>query len=84
MPEFDFKHVIYQLTEQVLSAEGLKYAFNKCSNFLKLKENTDLGLTVLVSPTWLMVSLIKNAYVNVGVDTHLYLYGFAYAGLLQL
>lgn len=67
-----------------MSAEGLKYAFTKCANYLKLKENADLGLTVLVSPKWVMVSFIKDSYVKVGVDTPLYLDGFAYAGLLQL
>ena len=43
-----------------------------------------MGLTVLVSPKWVMVSFIKDSYVKVGVDTPLYLDGFAYAGLLQL
>ncbi len=43
-----------------------------------------MGLTVLVSPKWVMVSYIKDAYVKVGDDTPLYLDGFAYAGLLQL
>jgi hypothetical protein len=84
LPEFDFKHCIYQLTEQVLSGEGLKYAFSKCSNYLKLKENPDLGLTVLVSTKWVMVSLIKAPYVKVGEDTDIFLDGFAYAGMIQL
>ena len=43
-----------------------------------------MGLTVLVSPKWLMISFIKDSYVKVGADTNLYLDGFAYAGLLQL
>ena len=39
LPEFPFKHAVYQITEQVLSAEGLQYGFKKCASYLKLKEN---------------------------------------------
>ena len=84
LPEFGFHHVLYQLTEAVLSAEGLMYGFTKCATFLKLRDNADLGLTVLISPKWIMLALTKDAYVRTADSTEVYLDGFAFAGLMQL
>lgn len=84
IPEYQFDHCIYQLTESVLTEEGLIYAYNKCMNFLRLKSRPDTGLTVLLSPKWIFVSLLTQPYATNSNDCPVYLDGFAFAGLVNL
>lgn len=62
LPEFDFKHCIYKMTEMNLSSEGLIYSFQKCAQFLNLKDDESLGLTVLFTKKWMMVTPIVQPY----------------------
>ena len=82
LPEFQFKHVIYKLTEQNLSSEGMIYSYAKCAVFLELKDNETSGLTMLLTPKWMMVALISNPYMSTSMDYPVYLDGFAYSGLV--
>ena len=59
IPEYQFPHGIFKIASNEMNAEGLKYAFEKLSAFLGLKNNLDQGLTVLVSPQWMFVSTIS-------------------------
>ena len=83
IPEYDFKHVVYKMTEMNLSSEGLIYAYQKCAQFLGLKDEENAGVTVLLTKKWMMVSLLDKPYMNQG-DYPCYLDGFAYAGFVQL
>lgn len=38
IPEYQFDHAIYMITEKNLSEEGLSFGYNKCLGFLKLKQ----------------------------------------------
>jgi hypothetical protein len=84
LPEFDFKHVIYNLTEQNLSSEGLVYSYTKCVVFLGLKDEEMAGVTVLLTPKWMFVTQISKPYMETNEGHPVYLDGFAYAGLVQL
>ncbi len=85
IPEFDFHHAIYPITnEPVLSGQGLIFGFTRCSQFLKLKDTPDYGLTVLVTPKWIMAIPIRNPYIINREEIPVYLDGFAYTGLVQL
>lgn len=84
LPEFDFKHVIYKMTEMNLSSEGLIYSYTKCAVYLGLKDEEHAGVTVLLSKRWMMVTQIEKPYMQAKEDHPCYLDGFAYAGLAQL
>jgi hypothetical protein len=49
---------------------------------LKLKDTPDYGLTVLVTPKWIMAIPIKNPYISNREEIPVYLDGFAYTGLV--
>ncbi len=84
VPEFHFEHVIYMLTESVLSSDGLIYAYQKCSNFMHLRTKQDLGLTVLVTPKWMMLAVLTAPYLVHPSGLPSYLDGFAFTGLVNL
>lgn len=84
LPEFQFKHVLYKLTEQNLSSEGLIYSYTKCAVFLNLKEDDQSGVTVLLTPKWMFVATLTNPYMLTTQGLPAYLDGFAYAGAVQL
>jgi hypothetical protein len=84
LPEFNFKHVIYKMTEMNLSQEGLTYSYTKCAVFLGLKEEEHAGVTVVMSKKWMLVTQIQQPYMHSSQDYPCYLDGFAYAGLVQL
>jgi hypothetical protein len=71
-----------------MTAEGLVYAYNKLYQFLNLKNKPDLGLTIIVTPQWMFVATIYDAYhvenFRNDRDFPVYLDGFAYAGILNL
>ena len=84
LPDFDFKHVIYKLTEQNLSSEGLLYSYTKCAVFLGLKDEEHAGVTCVLTPKWMMVSQIDKPYMESPEKFPCFLDGFAYTGLVQL
>lgn len=76
--------MIYNLTEQNLSSEGLVYSYTKCAVFLGLKEEENAGVTVLITPKWMFVTNITKPYMQTTEGHPVYLDGFAFAGLVQL
>lgn len=84
IPEYDFKHVFYKMTEMNLSSEGLVYSYTKCAVFLGLKDEDTAGITVLLSKKWMMVSQIDKPYMHSSEGHPVYLDGLAFAGLVQL
>jgi hypothetical protein len=62
LPEFNFKHVLYFITELAITPEGLIYAYTKCSTFLNVSSLEQEGMTLLVSPKWVMMVPLKDAY----------------------
>ena len=67
-----------------MSSEGLLYSYTKCAVFLNLKENDNSGVTVLLTPKWMMVTLVNKPYMETKEGYPVYLDGFAYAGLVQV
>jgi hypothetical protein len=70
-----------------MAAEGLKYAYKKISDFLRLSELAPMGvgLTVIVTPVWMFVGILSEPYhVEPATELPLYLDGFAYAGIYNL
>ena len=64
MPEYKFKHVIYKLSEKQLSEESLIYAYNKAAAFLGLKDNASDGITMLMMPGWIMITMVTKPYME--------------------
>ena len=56
--EFRFPHAVFPLNGTDLNAEGLKYGFNKIKDFLAFRQNSDAGLTIIVTPDWIFACLI--------------------------
>lgn len=53
-------------------------------NFLRLKDRPDQGVTVLLSPKWIFVSVLTQPYATNSNGCPVYLDGFAFAGLMNL
>lgn len=59
------------------------YGYNKCMNFLRLKARPDLGLTCILAPKWMYMSVLSNPYSKTDGNP-IYLDGFSFAGLVSL
>lgn len=84
LPEYQFDHCVYQMSESSLQEEGLTYGYNKCMNFLRLKQRPDVGLTVLISPKWMFVGVLTAPYCINSNECPVFLDGFSFAGLVSL
>ena len=84
MQELNFRHVLYFITELAITPEGLIYAYTKCSTFLDVSNMEQEGMTLLVTPKWVMMVPLKDAYLFNEEGIPMYLDGFAFAGLLSL
>lgn len=67
LDEFDFPHAVFPIGassggSSEMTAEGLKYAYQKVSTFLDFKSKQDLGITVLIAPQFLFACTISQAY----------------------
>jgi len=58
--------------------------FMRCQAFLNLQNRPDVGLTVLISPKWLFVSILTQPYATAPNGNPVYLDGFDFAGLISL
>jgi hypothetical protein len=72
------------LTEKNLSSEGLLYAYTKCAVFMGLKDNESIGISMLLTNKWMMLTELSGPYMSTSGGMPCYLDGFAYAGLVQL
>jgi len=84
IPEYKFEHAVYMITESKLSEEGLTFGYNKCAGFLRLKQRPDVGVTVIVSPKWMFVGVLTNAYTTNSNGCPVFLDGFSFSGLVSL
>lgn len=84
LPEYSFDHCVYQITENALTEEGLVYGYNKCMNFLRLKNRPDVGVTCIVAPKWMYMSVLSEPYTTNTNGNPVYLDGFCFAGLVSL
>lgn len=62
--EFKFPHAIFQLGKGELSSDGLIYGYKRMFGFLGLADKPHLGLTVIVTPKWMFLASIQEAYHN--------------------
>ena len=84
LPEYQFDHCVYQITESNLTEEGLVYGYNKCMGFLRLKQRPEIGISVIVAPKWMFVAVLSGPYTHTKDEQPVYLDGFAFAGLVSL
>ena len=87
IPEFQFDHVIYQLSEENLAndpATQVREIYKRCSEFLRLSTRPDSGITVIVTPRWFFVGILTQPYANAPNGNPVYLDGFDFAGLVSL
>ena len=84
IPEYQFDHAIYMITEKNLSEEGLSFGYNKCLGFLQLRSRQEVGITVIVSPKWMFVGLLTNPYTTNSNGSPVFLDGFCFSGLVSL
>jgi hypothetical protein len=79
-----------------MNVEGMTYAYKKCHSFLGLntKENSWIGMTIVVSPNWMFIApLYKPYHYETSLDVSgkdlengvpVYLDGFAYSGVMNV
>jgi len=84
LPEYQFDHCVYSITETNLTEESLVYGYNKCMTFLRLKERPDIGLTVIISGEWMFASVLAAPYTKNANNHPVFLDGFSFAGLVSL
>lgn len=49
-----------------------------------MRSRQNLGLTVVVTPKWIFVTLLSNPYVKTSNEIPVYLDGYAFCGLVNL
>lgn len=84
LPEYEFDHCVYSISEKELTEGGLVYGYNKAMNFLRLKERPDVGITVIITGSWMFVGLLTGPYTINTSGCPVYLDGFSFAGLVSL
>ena len=90
IPEYKFSHGIFKIGSNEMNQDGLQYAFGKLAYFLDLKKtkNSHFGLTIVVSPQWMFVATLGQAYHEEmqrdGRKYPVYLDGLAYAGVVNV
>lgn len=84
LPEYQFDHCVYTITESNLTEEGLVYGYNKCAGFLKLKQRPDIGLTVIIAQKWMFAAILAQPYTKNSNGHPVFLDGFSFAGLVSL
>lgn len=67
-----------------MSESGLQFAFNLCKDFLRLKTRPDVGMTLIVSPKWMFLSVITQPYCSTEQGFPVFLDGLSFAGLVSL
>jgi len=67
-----------------LTADGLVYAFQKAGSFLQLRQRQDMGLTVIITPKWLMIAALSNPYTQTLDGIPAFLDGLAFTGVVNL
>lgn len=84
IPELDFEHCVYQLSESIMNEEGLSYAYQKMAGFMKLKQRPDVGVTVFVTPKWIFCCLLTAPYCKSHSGHPVYMNGLDFVGLFTL
>jgi hypothetical protein len=84
LPEYEFDHCVYSISEKELTEGGLVYGYNKAMNFLRLKDRPDVGLTVIVTARWMFVGILTAPYTTNSNGCPVYLDGFSFSGLVSL
>ena len=84
IPEFQFDHCVYPLSESVMNEEGLSYAYSKCANFMRFKTRPDVGLTILITPKWFFCTLLTQPYCNAPDGNPVFMNGLDFCGLFSL
>lgn len=72
------------ITELAITPEALKYGYSKCATFLGITDAEKDGLTLLITPKWIMLVSLAAPYLISEADYPVYLDGFAFAGLINL
>ncbi len=80
--DYKFPHAIF-VFDQSQTELGFETAFNKIALHLGLIEKPDIGMTILISPQWIMVAQLTGPYCSYyGMPA--YFDGFAYAGIVNM
>jgi hypothetical protein len=92
--EYPIDHAIYQIGDGEFNTEGLQLGYKKLYNFCGLGRKPNAGLTVIVTKSWMFMSVLTQPYhretdIELPEPTQdggvpVYLDGFAYAGILNL
>jgi hypothetical protein len=91
--ELPFEHAVFLFDS--LNIDSVMHGYRKAYGFLKLNDHYDSGLTVVVSPNWMFVTRLYQAYhyekmlpglkgTELESGVPVYLDGFAYAGIINL
>ena len=87
VPEYDFEHCIYPINKDSLSADPgnqMYEIYKRCCDYLRFQTKPDVGVTVVISPRWMFVSVLTQPYAKASLGNPVYLDGLAFAGLVSL
>lgn len=60
--EFTFPHCVFMLANNEMNADGCMYGYNKMAQFLQIDKKKHLGVTLILTPKWMFMSLIERPY----------------------
>jgi hypothetical protein len=92
--EFKFPHCVFPLGNTEMNADGLKYGYNKMSQWLNLSKRNSIGVTLLVTPKWMFLAPIERPYhleteqeieaAKLENGVPVFLDGFSFGGVVNL
>ena len=84
IPEFEFDHCFYVLSESVINEEGLSYAYQKIAGFMKFKSRPNVGITVIITTKWFFCGVLTAPYCHTGAGNPVYMSGLDFTGLFSM
>ena len=60
------------------------YGFQKAAALLRLKQRSEVGMTVIISPKWMFVAILTQPYIHSSQNYPAFLDGFAFSGLVNI
>ena len=87
LPQLNFDHCVYQLVgDNFIHDPATQFTeiYTRCSTFLNLQNRPDVGITLIISPRWLFLSILTQPYCTAPNGNPVYLDGFDFTGLISL
>eukprot|EP00347_Sterkiella_histriomuscorum_P001454 403371978 len=83
LDEYNFPHAVYIYESNHMKEEILHNGFNKIHQYLDLDDHPDVGLVIIISPSWMFVATLTGPYASYN-GSPVYADPYAYLGIMNI